>query len=157
MAYRVFDGEFLQDLSQQAAQSVRLRKNHNLHQQPEDACQMLFNALEPMTYVRPHCHLDAAKSEMMLVVRGAFGILLFSSTGELQHTRILRAGSADFAIHIGVGQFHSMVSLEAGSVFFEAKAGPYQPLTHLEMAAWAPAEQSAAAADYLAWMQQQFS
>lgn len=157
MAYTLFNQAFLQDLSQQAVQSVRLRKNHNLHQQAEDACQMLFNALEPTTYVRPHCHLEAEKSEMMLVVQGAFGVLLFSAEGLLQNTHILRAGSADFAIHIAAGQFHSMVSLEAGSVFFETKAGPYQPLTDLEMAAWAPAEHSAAAVDYLAWMQQQFS
>ncbi|MDZ4185403.1 MAG: hypothetical protein U1D97_10550 [Desulfuromonadales bacterium] len=42
-----------------------------------------------------------------------------------------------------------MVSLEAGSVFYEAKPGPFDPSHKSDMANWAPAEGSAEAAAYL--------
>ena len=42
------------------------------------------------------------------------------------------------------------MSLESGSVFLEAKAGPYSPLTLEERAPWAPAEDSEKASAYLA-------
>ena len=44
------------------------------------------------------------------------------------------------------GVFHTAVSLEPGTVFFEAKAGPYLPLAEAETAAWAPPEGSGEAA-----------
>ena len=37
---------------------------------------------------------------------------------------------------------NTLVALETGTVFFEAKAGPYRPLIPAEKAAWAPAEGS---------------
>ncbi|MGZ5161185.1 MAG: WbuC family cupin fold metalloprotein, partial [Burkholderiales bacterium] len=46
------------------------------------------------------------------------------------------------------GVFHSLVSLESGSVFFEAKAGPYNPQSDKEWAPWAPPEGHDDAPDY---------
>ena len=38
------------------------------------------------------------------------------------------------------GVWHTFVSIAPGSVFFEAKAGPYAPPGPDEVASWAPAE-----------------
>ena len=43
-------------VAQQAANSPRRRKNHNLHQE-SDLVQRFLNVLQPGTYVRPHRHL----------------------------------------------------------------------------------------------------
>jgi len=45
--------------------------------------------------------------------------------------------------------FHTLVSLEPGSVFFEAKAGPYDAPTDKQWAPWAPEEGHADAPAYL--------
>jgi hypothetical protein len=50
-----------------------------------------------------------------------------------------------------------MVALETGSVFFEAKAGPYVPIAAAEKASWAPAEGDAACTTYLQNMLQHFN
>jgi hypothetical protein len=42
------------------------------------------------------------------------------------------------------------VSLEPGTIFFEAKAGPYCPFAANELAEWAPVADTPAAANYLA-------
>ena len=42
------------------------------------------------------------------------------------------------------------LALEPGTVFFEAKAGPYLPLAAEEKAPWAPAEGDPGVADYYA-------
>jgi hypothetical protein len=42
--------------------------------------------------------------------------------------------------HIPTGVYHALVALEAGSIFFEVKAGPYDPASAKEFGPWAPAE-----------------
>ena len=61
----------------------------------------------------------------------------------------LQAGGAQLGVDIPHGTFHSLVALEPGSVFFEAKAGPYLPLTPEEIPEWAPAAGTPDAASYL--------
>jgi hypothetical protein len=46
--------------------------------------------------------------------------------------------------------WHTVFALETGTVFLEAKAGPYLPLTADEKATWAPAEGDPAAPAFLA-------
>ena len=45
--------------------------------------------------------------------------------------------------------FHTCVSLEEGTVFFEAKAGPFIPLAPEEKAPWAPPENDEFVTEYL--------
>lgn len=136
-------------LSAQAQENPRLRKNLNFHANNEAACHRLLNALEPGTYVQPHCHLAADKDETLVVVAGRIGVLLFDATGTVQQSLILAPATEYFGIHIPSGTFHSMVALSSGAVFFEAKAGPYVAIADAERAAWAPAEGDPAALEYL--------
>ena len=147
----------LTDLSKEAANSPRLRKNLNFHASNEAQCHRLLNALEPGTYVQPHCHLDPQKEETLVVLKGRFGVLIFDESGNVTKSLVLSPNTEHFGITIPVGVFHSMVALEAGSVFFEAKAGPYVPIAVAEKASWAPAEGDSACATYLQNMLQHFN
>ncbi|MEN9659825.1 MAG: hypothetical protein RL571_3290 [Pseudomonadota bacterium] len=149
--------ETLAELTQGAKASPRLRKNFNFHSSNESSCHRLLNALEPGTYVQPHCHLDSEKDETMIALSGRFGILIFDAQGEITQQVVLSAKEGNMGINIPAGAFHSMVALESGSVFFESKAGPYVALAAAEKASWAPAEGDAGCAAYLAKMVAIFS
>lgn len=133
--------------SRAARNSPRRRMNHNFHDTPQHPCNRLLNAIEPESYVRPHCHDPIDKDETMIVVRGRLGVIVFDLQGEVLSAQELRAGSEIFGVTLGAGEWHTVVALEPGTVFFEAKAGPYVPLAPNEIAAWAPAEGTPEAAD----------
>lgn len=141
--------DLLQEVAREAAASPRLRKNRNFHPDNESRAHRLLNAVEPGSYVMPHCHLDAAKDETIVAVRGSFGIVLFKPDGAVASTAVIAAGGDTLGIDIPHGTFHTLVALEPGSVFFEAKAGPYTAMAPEERGAWAPAEGTPEAADYL--------
>lgn len=139
------DGALLDLVSESARTSPRLRKNHNFHQSEADISNRLLNAVEPGSYIVPHRHLDTAKDETFVVLRGRFGLVLFDESGNVTRQAVLDSAGPVFGVTIPHGTFHSIVSLAPGSVFFESKAGPYVALTPEERAAWAPAENDAAA------------
>ena len=151
------DAGLLDRLSAAARISPRLRKNHNFHASESAACNRLLNAVEPGSYVVPHRHVDPNKDETFVVLRGRFGLILFDANGKVTHARILDGAGPTSGVTIPHGTFHSIVSFMSGSVFLEAKAGPYAPLTPEELAGWAPAEQDAGAAPYLARLEALFA
>lgn len=139
--------DLLDVVSNGAKASPRLRMNHNFHNGNDDLCHRMFNAVEPGTYVPPHCHED--KDESMIMVRGKMGLVIFSAEGKVDSHCILEAGSECFGVDIPRGVFHSLVSFESGSVFFESKEGPYRPLNENEKAGFAPEADSAEAVKFL--------
>ncbi|HEX9023516.1 MAG TPA: WbuC family cupin fold metalloprotein [Geobacteraceae bacterium] len=145
--------ELLNRLSQEAASSPRLRKNFNLHPSDDFCCHRLFNAIEPGSYVRPHRHLDPAKDETMVTVRGRLGVVVFDDTGVVLSSTVIGPRETSLAVDIPHGVFHTVVGLEKGTVFFEAKAGPFLPLAEEEKGGWAPAEGDPEAASYLMIME----
>lgn len=145
----LIDSTLLDEVTHQARGSERKRKNFNFHDTDDAATHRLLNAVEPGSYVQPHRHLDAAKDETFVVLRGAFGVVLFDADGRVTQTTLLRADGDTLGINIPSGTFHSLLSFEPGSVFYEAKSGPYRPLSPEEKAAWAPAEADPGAAAYL--------
>lgn len=151
------DKALLQHVAEAGAASPRRRKNYNFHADDGDACHRLLNAMETDSYIPPHCHLDPSKDETILILCGKIGMVLFDPAGKLTRTVVLQAGGATLGINIPHGQIHSLVALEAGSVFFEAKAGPYAPLSAQEKAAWAPAEGTPEADRYLAQLKELFA
>jgi cupin fold WbuC family metalloprotein len=146
---RIIDQKLLDRISAEARETPRRRKNFNLHPDDDFCCHRLLNALEPESYIRPHRHLDPAKDESMVMVRGRMGVLVFDEAGNLLHHVIIGAAGPAVAVDIPHGQFHTVVSLESGTVFFESKAGPYLALTEEEMGGWAPAEGTPETAEYL--------
>ena len=141
--------ERLIQLSEEARVSPRLRKNYNLHSTNESLCHRLFNAIEPASYIRPHRHLDPEKDEAFVLVSGRLGVITFTNSGDVADVVILSHQDGVLAVDIPHGIYHTAVSLEPGTVFFEAKAGPYLPLSATECAAWAPCDSDDAVQAYV--------
>jgi len=154
---RLINQDLLDQVSAQAQASPRRRKNYNFHVSETDSCNRLLNAAEPDSYIQPHCHYDAEKDESLVIVRGRVGVVFFDAHGAITSQAVLEPGGPAVGVNIPHGVFHTLVGLEPGSVFFEAKAGPYAPLTAREKASWAPAEGDPQAAAFLARLKQLFT
>lgn len=153
---KLIDRKLLDEVSAEARNSPRRRKNHNFHGSDDALAHRLLNAIEPGSYVMPHRHLAASKDETFIVLRGRFGLVLFDDAGNVVRTQVLAAEGEACGVDIPHGTWHSVLSLAPGSVFFEAKAGPYLPFTTEEKAPWAPAENDAGAQEYLERLQSLF-
>ena len=151
------DHRLLDAVSAAAAESPRQRKNYNFHPTDDFPAHRMLNALAPDSYIVPHCHRNPAKDETMLCLRGALGVVTFSPAGTVEQALTLQPGGEICGVDIPHGVFHSVLALVPGTVMFEAKAGPYVPLTVEEMAPWAPAEGSPEAAAYLAGLRRLFA
>jgi cupin fold WbuC family metalloprotein len=146
---KLIDRKLLTWLSAQAAKNPRLRQNFNIHDSNDEACQRLLNAVEPGSYIRPHRHLTFAKPESFVGLRGRIALLIFDNSGEV--LQIVPFGPQEdvAGADIPCDTWHTVVSLEAGSVFYEAKPGPFDPSHKSDMASWAPEEGSPEAPAYL--------
>jgi cupin fold WbuC family metalloprotein len=148
-AHTWIDTALLDEVSRFAAASPRRRKNFNFHRSEADAAHRLLNAIEPGSYIQPHRHLDPAKDETLVVVRGRLGAVVFDEAGSVVDTAVLVAGSERFGIDLLHGTYHTVLALEPGTVFLESKAGPFRPLEIAEQAPWAPSEGARDAQAYL--------
>ncbi len=150
---KIFDARYLNDLTEQAKDSVRLRQHRNIHQSYEDACQRLFNAIEPGSYIRPHRHAVDPKDELLIAVRGAMALVIFDEHGAV--TDMLRFGGASLHRGMAAGAevpastWHTVLALEPGCILLEVKAGPFDPNQPKDLAPWAPEEGTPAARVYL--------
>ncbi|MCL9655246.1 WbuC family cupin fold metalloprotein [Pseudomonas protegens] len=149
------DQALFSDLAEKAAANPRGRQHHNFHAM-EEHCHRMVVALQPSTYVPPHRHLSADKAETLLVLKGRLGVLIFDEAGQVQGKRVLQAGGDCIGVDLPAGVFHGLVVLEADSLMFECKAGPYRPVGEGEQASWAPREGEPGVAQYHAWMRAQF-
>lgn len=148
----LIDRALLDEVCAAAATSPRRRKNRNFHPRDDHPGHRLLNALMADTYIPPHRHLDPNKDETYVVLRGRLGLVEFDDAGAVMRTLKVGAGGAAIGVDVAHGTWHTAVALEDETVFLEAKAGPYLPLTAEEKAPWAPAENSPEAAAYLAKM-----
>jgi cupin fold WbuC family metalloprotein len=151
---QLIDAALFAELSTSASQAPRRRVHRNFH--PDDAypAHRLLVAIETGSYVLPHRHLSPAKDETLLVLRGSLGVVFFDERGGIERSAVLRAGGDVLGVDVQHGVFHSVLALEPGTVIFEAKAGPYVPISPEERAAWAPAEGDAVVAAYLAMLRE---
>lgn len=147
---RYIDDTLLDAVSAEAKATPRLRKNYNFHTNSTQPSHRMLNAIEPGSYVMPHRHLDPDKSETMVVLRGVLGLVTFNDAGAVLEAVKVSAGGTPLGMDIPFGTWHSVFALVPGTIFYEARGGPYLPLTAEEKAPWAPAEGDPAAAAYLA-------
>lgn len=146
---RRIDSALLAEVSAEAKASPRQRKNRNFHPSDDYPGHRLLNAVEPDSYVMPHRHLDPSKDETMVCLSGRLGMVIFTEDGSVSETLVFAPGSDLLGVDVPHGVFHSVLALEPGTVFLEAKSGPYRPLLEEEKAPWAPAEGAEAAPAYL--------
>ncbi|MFN6337521.1 MAG: WbuC family cupin fold metalloprotein [Cyanobacteriota bacterium] len=126
----------------EARHSPRLRRNHNLHAEPE-LVQRFLNVMQPGTYVRPHRHLRPTPGEgfeCFVVLQGAMGLVLLDAQGEeTDHLRLDGEGPVR-GVELQEGLFHTLVALSPDTVMFEIKQGPYQPASDKDFLPMFPPE-----------------
>jgi cupin fold WbuC family metalloprotein len=146
---QVITRELMAQVSAEARLNPRLRKNYNIHPSDESRCHRLLNAIEPDSYIRPHRHLDPEKDEAFILMSGRLGIVTFEDDGTVAETVLLSHDSGNLAVDIPHGVYHTAVSLESGTLFYETKAGPYRQLSEDEKVLWAPEDNDPQAQVYL--------
>ena len=132
--------ELLDEVTQKAIASPRKRMNHNFHEDLGAELQRLLNAMEPYTYGRPHRHSNPDREELFIVLRGTLLVIQFDDDGEISDHLVLSAEEGNYGVEIPPRTYHTVVSLETGSVAFEVKTGPFIPKSEDNNAPWAPEE-----------------
>ena len=127
----VINQQILDELTARAKESPRLRMNLDLRNSPEDLSQRMLNAIEPGTELPVHRHLKS--SETVVCLRGHFEEYFYDADGRL--TEVIDMTPGALLLNIPAGQWHSLKSLESGTVLLEVKDGPYAPLTEEEILA----------------------
>ncbi len=124
--------EFLDQLTEQAKASPRLRMNYDMRTpsgepgvQSHDTSQRMLNALEPGTEVPIHRH--PATSETVVMLRGRGVQYFYNDRGEVTEEVLMEAGGLCQIMSVEAGRWHRLVSLESGTVIFECKDGAFEP------------------------------
>ena len=125
----VIKKEILDELTEKAKVSERMRCNLDLRNTPEDNSQRMLNAIEPGTVMPIHRHKDT--SETCICIRGHFEEYFYDERGNLTDTIDMVPGGV--VLNIEKDQWHSLRCLESGTVLLEAKDGPYHPLEEDEV------------------------
>ena len=120
----IIDQHILDDLTAQAKASPRLRMNLDLRNSPEDLSQRMLNAIEPGTVLPIHRHRTS--SETVVCLRGHFEEYFYDDSGAL--TAVIDMVPGGTLINIPAGRWHSLRSLESGTVLLECKDGKWEPL-----------------------------
>lgn len=120
------DKGVLDKLTEQAKVSERLRMNYDLRTSLNDNSQRMLNALEPGTVVPIHRHCTTA--ETVIIVRGKVKEFLYDECGNVAEEVFMEVGGDCPVLQIPAGQWHTIESLETGTVIFEAKDGAFAPL-----------------------------
>ena len=136
---KLIDEQLLNETTELAKQSPRLRMNYNFHESLDDPINRLINAMEPDTYLRPHRHKNPDKNEIFLLLRGKAALFLFDDTGNITEQVILNPESGIYGGEIPCDVWHTLIVMESGSVVYEVKQGPFAPLSSENMAPWSPA------------------
>ena len=150
---KVFGAQYFDELISKAQRNTRKRQHQNIHDSYEEACQRLFNAIEPESYIRPHRHATEGREELLVAMRGSMVLVTFSDAGIVTNSIRFSADKGLSGLVSGVEvpgiTWHTVVALEPGSVLLEVKAGPFNPRQPKDLAQWAPEEGSFAAREYL--------
>ena len=121
------DTALLDSLTEQAKASPRLRMNFDLRTSDADTSQRMLNAIEPGSVVPIHRHQKT--SETFVVLRGR---VIEEFYDELEWTCCatyeVSPGGPICALNIPAGTWHTLRSLESGTVILEMKDGAYEPI-----------------------------
>jgi cupin fold WbuC family metalloprotein len=151
----VLDDEVLQGTVRASRGSPRRRMIQPFHRSAQDTLHRMLNAVQPDSYVRPHRHLDPPKAEAWVVLRGAMVFFTFEEDGAIRDCIEVRAGGPAFGVDLIPGVFHAFLAIEADTVVYEVKTGPYSASNDKEFARFSPAEGADEASDYLEYLQQE--
>ena len=117
----------LDSLTEQAKASPRLRMNMDLRNSADDQSQRMLNAIEPGSEVPIHRHRNS--SETVVYLRGRVAEEFYDELERMCTDRIeLSPNGPVVALNIPIGQWHTIHSMESGTVIMEVKDGHYEPI-----------------------------
>ncbi len=122
-----FDKALFDFVSAEAKQSPRLRMARDMRTTSNDQSQRMLNAIEPGTELPIHRHRKS--TETCVVLRGSAEEIFYDDNGNETERVLMKPDSDCCGVNIEVGRWHKIVSLEPGTVIFEAKDGAYEPLS----------------------------
>ena len=123
----VINKTYLDELTNRAKASPRLRMNYDLRNSPDDQSQRMLNAIEPGSLLPIHRHKYT--SETVVCLRGRIVEEFYDELERICTDRIeLTPGGPNFLVNVPAGQWHTVRALESGSVLLECKDGKYEPL-----------------------------
>lgn len=129
--FQKFMSHLAKSITEKASASPRLRDAFHFHNHHEKV-QRTVLALQPGTYVRPHCHIKNDNNngfEMLTILHGSIGVLFFNELGDMIHREKLTIEQKHYLIEIQQGIYHSIVVLSPDTLVLEIKEGPYDALT----------------------------
>lgn len=88
--------ELLDQVSELAKASPRLRMNYNFHGSLEDKCHWFLNAVEPGTVVPIHRH--PTKDESFVILRGKVRVTTHNDDGSVIEDVVLRQESGNYGV-----------------------------------------------------------
>jgi cupin fold WbuC family metalloprotein len=150
------DKKILDRLVSEARNNPRRRKHYNFHKSYDEPVQRLLNAIEPDSYIRPHMHKNPDKTEIFLVLRGSFLVITFNEDGSIANRNILKVDEEQYGVEISPGIYHTIISLEPGSVAYEIKNGPFDVSVDKKFASWAPEEGTEEGLSYIKSLKKEF-
>lgn len=140
----ILDNKLFDEILLRAQESPRRRMNFDLRTQAQipgqagndvqgdagnvewkDQSQRMLNVLMTDTVIPIHRHNDT--SETVIVCRGKVREEFYDAEGNKTAEFVLEAGGECPGIQVPMGQYHTLVCLEDGSVIFEAKDRAYDP------------------------------
>ena len=124
--YIIIDNILLDNLTAQAKASPRLRMNYDLRTSAKDTSQRMLNAIEPESVVPVHRHRKT--SETMVVLRGSVVEEFYDDAGVCTERIEMSAGSDVCLLNIPAGTWHTLRSLESGTVILEMKDGAFESI-----------------------------
>lgn len=145
----VIDQDLLDQVTRQAQASPRRRSNYNFHKRPGDTLQRMLNAIEPNSYIHPHKHENPDKREAFFLLRGSLLVVEFEEDGSIFRHALLNHETGVLGCEIAERRYHTLISLKPGTVIYELKDGPYDPVDDKNFASWAPGEKEAGVGMYM--------
>ena len=122
----------LDELTAKAKESPRLRMNLDLRDSAEDTSQRMLNAIEPGSPLPIHRHQKT--SETVVCIRGRLVEEFYDDLERICTERIeLSPNGPVVALNIPAGQWHTVQSLESGTVILEMKNGKYEPISDVDI------------------------
>ena len=122
----ILTSAILDETTEKAVTTPRLRMNYNIHDSFEDSVQRMFNALEPGTVVPIARH--PYSNETLIMLRGKLRVLIYNDKKNVIEDVIIAPNTDNIGYHIPKGTWHTVQSLEHGTVCFETREGPYEPV-----------------------------
>ncbi|MDE6510533.1 MAG: WbuC family cupin fold metalloprotein [Muribaculaceae bacterium] len=121
----IINDNLLNKVTKEAAESPRLRMNHNFHESLDAKAQRLINVLLPGTVLPIHRHRHTAETYVLL--RGKMFVVFYNDLGAQTERYLLDPTIGNYGIHIPRGQWHGIEVIEPSAIF-EVKDGPYMPI-----------------------------